>query len=244
MSTNERMQKLFAAAKLDGPSDESRAAMWTGIETAASISLGATGAAGGATGGTSALAAAKTALLASKLVLGLVFGASLTVGIAGALVAVTLTQSSARAPVQVLSTARTLEHVHEVNRAAPEEGDRAVNGGVDPNATPAVVITGRAATGDPALATAAHSPAHLAMGKPALSEQDRLAGEARMVGEARGALHRGDPDLALRIVRAARTQPNARMVPEELTVEAQALRAMGDEAGAKRVDADLASRFP
>ena len=34
------------------------------------------------------------------------------------------------------------------------------------------------------------------------------------------------------------------MVPEELTVEAQALRAMGDEAGARQVDAELAGKFP
>ena len=57
-------------------------------------------------------------------------------------------------------------------------------------------------------------------------------------------MHRGEPETALRIVRAARSQAGARLVPEELTVEAQALRAMGDEAGAQRAEADLAGKFP
>jgi hypothetical protein len=39
-------------------------------------------------------------------------------------------------------------------------------------------------------------------------------------------------------------QPGARLVPEELIVEAQALRMMGDTQGAAQVDADLAARFP
>jgi hypothetical protein len=236
-SNSARVQQLLEAAKHDGPTPESRIAMWTGIQTAASLSAGAGGAGG------SAFGAAKAALVSSKLVLGLVLGASLTVGVAGAFVAFTVSQPSFRGvQPHALATPRTLANTRD-----EAETD------VAPNVATAVMVTGHLVTPqsdspeahEQARAqTQPKDEAHTPPATVALSEQDRLAGEARMVREARGALHRGDPDLALRIVRAARTQPGARMVPEELTVEAQVLRAMGDEAGAKQVDADLANRFP
>jgi len=221
--TGERMTELFEAAKNDGPSAEVRAAMWTGIETA-SLSIGAGS-------GTSALAAAKAAIVSSKVVLGLVLGASLMVGVAGAMVAVVMTGMPHAPPTQhTLSTPRTLEHAMATDTE---------------QATPApIVIAGRVSSDSVELPTKKDDTPAMRTGTTTLSEHDRLAREARMVSEARGALHRGDPDLALRIVRDARKQPGARMVPEELTVEAQALRAMGDEPGAQRVDAELAGKFP
>jgi hypothetical protein len=235
-----RLEQLIEAAKHDGPTPESRIAMWTGIQTAASLSAGA-----GSVGG-SAFGAAKAALVSSKLVLGLVLGASLTVGVAGAFVAFTVSQPSFRGvQPHALATPRALARTRDDDR-----GDVRADTDVAPNAATVVLITGHLVTpqsDSPLTHEQARAQTKDDVHNPpatVVSEQDRLAGEARMVREARGALHRGDPDLALRIVRAARTQPGARMVPEELTVEAQVLRAMGDEAGAKQVDADLANRFP
>jgi hypothetical protein len=221
-TTSDHARELFAAAKEDGPSETSRDAMWAGIQTA--------------TVGASSLAAVKGAGIASsKLALGIALGATLTVGVAGAVLALALTRttSAPRASERVTAIApRTLER--------PTTQDDAV--------TQPVVITGHVAQTAPTAVTPApvelDSAAVTRTSTTTLSEHDRLAREARMVSEARGALHRGEPETALKIVRAARHQPGARLVPEELTVEAQALRAMGDEAGAQRAEADLAGKFP
>ena len=186
-------------------------------------------------GGVTSLAAVKTTGLASsKLALGIALGATLTVGIAATVIA--LTSSSRVAPHVADHGARSLEHVTQ-NVQAP----------------PPVIVTGRAVAQqapkmsvelDQKPAPTQATPTTTRTATTTMSEHDRLALEARMVSEARGALHRGDPETALRVVRAARSQAGARLVPEELTVEAQALRAMGDEAGAQRVEADLAGKFP
>src|SRR5258708_22672925 len=73
---------------------------------------------------------------------------------------------------------------------------------------------------------------------------DPLAREAQLVGEARGALGRGDPQRALQAVRAARSLPSHQLAPEELAVEAQALRALGRTGEAKEVDETLRAQFP
>ncbi len=226
-----RMQELFDAAKADGPSAESRAAMWTGIETA-SLSIGAGSGGGLGSGGT--LAAAKAAIVSSKVVLGLVLGASLMVGVAGAMVVVIMTGAPRAVSPRVQATPYSLERGHLDAKLDDRE---------QAPASP-LVITGRVASDQLEIIKTSPDTAATRTGTVTLSEHDRLAREARMVSEARGALHRGDPDLALRIVRGARNQPGARMVPEELTVEAQTLRAMGDEAGAQRIDAELAGKFP
>lgn len=221
-STTDRTRDLFDAAKLDGPSEGAREAMWAGIQTA--------------TAGASSLALLKgTSIGTSKLALGIALGASLTVGIAATVIAMTRTTSAPRSSERVTAVApRTLE------RPVPTK---------DEEVAPPIVITGHLAQPQAQQTTA---PAAVELdqsvptrtGTTTLSEHDRLAREARMVSEARGALHRGEPETAVRIVRAARNQRGARLVPEELTVEAQALRAMGDEAGAEKAEAELAGKFP
>ena len=217
----DRTSELFEAAKLDGPSESARDAMWAGIQTT--------------TAGASSIALMKGASVASsKLVLGIALGASLTVGIAVTVLALARTTTPPRSFARVTAVEpRTLERPVISEEVAP----------------PPVLITGRVAQVQPqAQPQPTVAPVELDQltrtGTTTLSEHDRLAREARMVSEARGALHRGEPDTALRLVRAARNQKGARMVPEEMTVEAQALRAMGDEAGAARVDAELAGKFP
>jgi hypothetical protein len=95
----------------------------------------------------------------------------------------------------------------------------------------------------PPPATVARSMAP-AKGVPATTEDDALAHEARLVAEARGALKRGDADQALSIVRAARSAPNPALEPEELALEARALRDLGRPAEADTVAAELSRRFP
>ena len=217
----ERMEHLFKAARQDGPSPESRVAMWVGIETA-SLSLGA--------GGVSAasVTAAKTAAVAtSKLLLGLFLGAALTVGVASAVVVGMISLRDAQA-VHAAAAAVQPRALERPAPAASQHDPAVISGHVAPE-----VIELPATEPNPAVRT----------GTTTLSEHDRLAREARMVNEARGALHRDEPEVALRTIRAARTQPGARLIPEELTVEAQALRALGDEAGAQRIDAQLASKL-
>ncbi len=220
-TTSDHARELFAAAKVDGPSESSRDAMWAGIQTA--------------TVGATSLAVMKgTGIASSKLALGIALGATLTVGVAAAVLTLALTHTTAPRPSErVMAIApRTLERPTTKDDAVPQP----------------VVITGHVAQTVPTVVTPASveldSAAVTRASTTTLSEHDRLAREARMVSEARGALHRGEPETALKIVRAARHQQGARLVPEELTVEAQALRAMGDEAGAQRAEADLAGKFP
>jgi hypothetical protein len=71
-----------------------------------------------------------------------------------------------------------------------------------------------------------------------------LAREAALVAEARAAIVRGQPESALRAIRVARSLPSHRLGPEELSVEAQALQALGREDEAREADSSLRKQFP
>jgi hypothetical protein len=73
---------------------------------------------------------------------------------------------------------------------------------------------------------------------------DALTREAQLVSEARGALTRGDPGRALAAIQAARALPSHQLAPEELAVEAQALRALGRTGEADQADEALRARYP
>jgi hypothetical protein len=75
-------------------------------------------------------------------------------------------------------------------------------------------------------------------------ESDTLAREASALAEARGALARRDALAALQIVRSLRALPGRQLVPEELAVEAQALRGLGLNEDANAVETRLRTRFP
>ncbi len=225
--SQDHTHNLFEAARQDAPSETARDAMWAGIQ-------------GATVGGVGSAAALKaTGVASSKLALGIALGA--TIGIAATVIALTTSSFSSSSAPHVDHTARSLEHVTQNVEAPPPV---IVTGHVVAQQTPqaSVELDQKPANTQAAQTAQTAQPARTAT--TTLSEHDRLALEARMVSEARGALHRGEPETAIRIVRAARSQAGARMVPEELTVEAQALRAMGDEAGAQRAEADLAGKFP
>jgi hypothetical protein len=225
MSLSISTKELLQQAKLDGPSTTVREAMWTGIQTSTAASTVAS----------TAVAAKGLGVLSSKLVLGMALGASLAIGAAATLVVV---RSAATHP-QDAEVART----HETREIAPPvEMPRlplVIHGHAAPTADPKDEITVESTPEAKKQAQAAPAPA-----APVLSEQDRLAREARTVSEARGALRRDEPEVALRLVRAERHKRGARMVPEELNVEIQALRAMGDEVGARAAEAELAGKYP
>jgi hypothetical protein len=78
----------------------------------------------------------------------------------------------------------------------------------------------------------------------ATSPEDGLEKEAALVAEARGALRRGDAAGALRRIRAARAIPSGELAPEELSIEAEALKALGRSDEADQAGARLRSSYP
>ncbi len=74
--------------------------------------------------------------------------------------------------------------------------------------------------------------------------EDTLMRESALVAEARGALMRGDFDGALRAIRATRPMKHRELEPEELSIEAHALRGLGRDDDAFAVELTLRSRFP
>ncbi|HSQ65973.1 MAG TPA: hypothetical protein VLM85_22280 [Polyangiaceae bacterium] len=230
MSLSVSTKELLEQARFDGPSAAAQEAMWSGIQASTAASTAAS----------AAVAAKGLGVLSSKLVLGMALGASVALGVAGTIVALRSSTSTGHE----VEAARVRE-TREI--APPVEMPRlpvVIRGHVAPTADPKDEITVEPAAADKTPATQATQPAQVAPAPPVLSEQDRLAREARTVSEARGALRRGEPEVALRLVRAERHKRGARMVPEELNVEIQALRATGDEVGARAAEAELAGKYP
>lgn len=82
---------------------------------------------------------------------------------------------------------------------------------------------------------------HARMSAPA---DDSLAREAALIAEARSAILRGEPDVALAALRGTAALRSRAMVPEELSLEARALRAAGRDVEATAIEEQLRSRFP
>ena len=71
-----------------------------------------------------------------------------------------------------------------------------------------------------------------------------LATEARLVTEARTALVRGEPERALALARSTHRLAARALEPEELALEARALRALGRTDEALATELTLRRRFP
>jgi hypothetical protein len=110
------------------------------------------------------------------------------------------------------------------------------------------LLTANDGVTEPAAVGAPTPPAvHGAHARPAarrLDSSSSLSLEASLITEARAALVNGDPLTALRKARVARALPARQLVPEELTVEAQALRALGRDSEASNVDQALRAQYP
>jgi hypothetical protein len=247
---------LLRAAKVDAPGAVARAKVWSNV-------AGAVGGAAGAAGAASTASTAPGALLsggagASKLLaLGTLFGGTVTVGLAAMLLRIgPLPQeppSPSPAPVATLAAASPAARPDPavlVPALAPPPVLAPV---VAPpsTATPALAVRSPLPSAVPppgtsAATTVAPRPALATASAPStrVVQDDALAREASLVVQAREALGRGDPQAALRAIHAARMLPSHQLRPEELAVEARALRALGRDDQAKDVDSTLRKRFP
>jgi len=238
-------KNLVRLARADGPSAAARAKMWAGVSGAVggAAAGGAAAASGAATGGLSA---------AKMLTIGTLLGGPLTVGLAvtllhiGALrrvpdpasrtpmVAASFVPQRMSAPSDVFSSTSIATPTPTSTRTALSTRISTQVGsptGVD-RSKPASGAKGAAKKG--AAAKAARSQAH----------DDALAREAAFVAEAHNALVQGDPNGALRAIASARAVASPQLVPEELAVEAQALRALGRTNEADANDATLRLLYP
>jgi hypothetical protein len=241
------LHTLIEAARADAPNSAARANVWAGVSTVVGEAAMATGAGGAA--------AAGSAGAAKMLVLGTLLGGSVTIGVGVAMLFVgrfpapgpTLSVA-APAPAEgaelIALSMPALTPAPAVNRAVVEAS-------LNPMPGPAFVVAPPPAArlaGFEAGKRAA--PAHASPLLSAVSavvdgtDSDSLAHEASSLAEARRALARRDALSALQIVRGLRALPARQLVPEELAVEAQALRGLGLDDEASKVETDLRVHFP
>ncbi|MBX3199309.1 MAG: hypothetical protein KF894_14345 [Labilithrix sp.] len=259
MSGASRMQDLFAAAREDAPSEDVHDQVWGRVVAA--------------TAAPAAAAAVKAAVVPSGgklLAVGALIGA-VTTGVV-ALVAfdaggARTPAPSARAPAIIatgsVAGARLSEpalrgRAELAPEATPASTPSAANA---PEATaasaPSVAITpiGKVVGNDPAAKEpsargAAKEPSATVAGvvtnraRAPRDDTSALAEEARLVTEARAALVRGEPDLALALTRSTRRLAARALEPEELALEARALRALGRTDEALATELTLRRRFP
>jgi hypothetical protein len=228
------MQSLFAAAREDAPDPSTHDAIWNDVANATGIAAGATVAAAATTAAkpAAATAAASTAAVAvgSKLlVMAILIGA--VSAVAGGVVALGWMESQTGVAADSPATAPLARSTHLPARGAqlgdptprlrdPQNVDRPA-----PSASPAKV----AATISPASSSSSASD---------------LAEEARLVTEARTALVGGDPKRALSLLEKTHRLANRALEPEELSLEARALRALGRVDEAAATELKLKARFP
>jgi hypothetical protein len=220
---------MIEAAKADVPSAAARAKVWTQVSGA----VGAAAAGGGAAAASAAGMGGAGVGAAKLLAVGALFGGTLTVGLAVAVLRVGTVPERQVAPAAVAMT------LAQAKPKAAMPGANVVPEIATPHAAAGATSTPSATLTSIPIATPSRSA--IPRAKAVL---DPLAREAQLVSEARGALGRGDPQRALQAVRAARALPSHQLAPEELAVEAQALRALGRPGDANEVDETLRSQFP
>jgi hypothetical protein len=208
---------ILEAAKRDGPSAAARAKMWGSVSTAMSGAAAASSAVSAAVATTGGVGAAK------MLVLGTLLGGTLSVGVA----ATVLYVGQPRAGT-VGAMARA---------AAADVGHERVLGASTPTSTSTTTTTTTTTTTKRPVASPATRGSHLA-------PVDGLAQEASLVAGARSSLASGDARGALQAIHDARGLSSRQLGPEELAVEAQALRALGRQDEANEADSMLKTQFP
>ena len=217
-------KKLFSAARADMPSAAARAKVWAGVS----------GAIGGAAGASAASVTASSVIgggaTATKvLTFGGLFGGTLAVGLAATL----LKFGSAPPPPQYPTTSPS-----PMAQVAPAPPPALLSPGLT-----AASHSQRQDLAAISTSSAPPVPNRNRLAKPAASEGS-LAREASLVAVAHGALGRGDPQAALRAIAAARALSSRQLVPEELAVQEQALRALGESDEANGIDVQLRLQYP
>ncbi len=262
---------LLAAAKADAPSKLAKAKIWGGVAATTAAAAGAGAGAGsvaalglGVGHGTAKLVVAG-ALFGSAVTVGLAM-ALMHVGP----LAPSPADSHAATQLAAQPAHTPAAPVQPVGAAARDDGARDDSPAVAPvpataPASPALPtapaanaplpsVVARTVSPDapaPAAPTALaakprilSSRSALAASPSKLDRDDLLERESRLVAEARGALVRGDARASLAAVRAAQAIDSHALAPEELSLEARALRALGNEDGAAAAEAKLRTRYP
>ena len=240
---------LFAAAREDAPDAAERAAMFRGIGLATGIATGAAAAAisvapatTAATAASAAAGAAEAATVAKAtasggafgmklLALGAVLGAASTAF--GVILAITVVASDA--PQAAVGTRRTV---------ATTAGPATVGTGTRLGQ----VVTRHRDTSEASAKASADANAEANVeanaNANAVAAPSDLGEEARLVTAARSALMAGDPARALALVQATRKLSARSLEPEELGLEARALRALGRADDAAATELVLRRRYP
>ncbi len=229
LEVSTRTRALLDAAKSDAPSQLAKAKIWGGVAATTAAAAGV----GASAGSVAAMGSGKL------MVVGALFGSAVTVGLAMALMHVgPLAPASEGARLRAQSHAEVAPPRPAAPAApAPAAPDPAAVQTIDLDDAPAAPTT--AATPARAIRKprAARSPA-------AVDRDELLEREGFLVSEARGALVRGDAKGALSAVHAAQALDSHALDPEELALEARALRAQGSAAAAAEVEARLRARYP
>lgn len=246
------VQALFAAAREDAPEDAQRDAMWGRVAVATGLAAGAAAAATAASSAPGALttataatsvaaattgaasSAASATLTAKLVVLGGIIGACGTaLGVVITLLVVAPSSSGpAASPSRGAAVVAQRSVAPGARLANPEARRRDTTS--DDRAT-ARTSASVAAAAAPPVAASTVAPVDTASG---------LAEEARLVTEARAALVQGDAARALALVSATKRIANRSLEPEELGLEARALRALGRADEAAATELLLKRRFP
>ena len=233
------LRALIEAARGDAPSTAAKANVWAGVSTVVGEAALASGAAGGAAMG--------SAGALKMLILGTLLGGSVTVGIGVAMLLVGHVPAPAPGPTVSVAAPAAGEGAELTALSMPAPPPNRVESTQNPRPGPAVAVAAPAVRPSGFEASKKMAPAHaFALPAPAVdgTESDTLAREASSLADARGALARRDALSALQIVRGLRALPGRQLVPEELAVEAQALRGLGLDDDASKVETHLRARFP
>ena len=249
------LRAMIEAARADGPSAAATANVWTGVSTMVGEAAVASGAGGAAATG--------SAGAAKMLVLGTLLGGTVTVGVGVAMLFV----GRAPAPAPPMSVAAPAParggRARGALDAGADAGARAESSGRRGQRQPRARAGSHGRRGGvtrPRTRSSSRRRVPLdwrgsrrARGRrtrrrrsppAAPPDSDSLAREASSLAEARRALARRDALSALQIVRDLHALPDRQLVPEELAVEAQALRGLGLDDEASQVETHLRVRFP
>jgi hypothetical protein len=166
---------------------------------------------------------------AKMLALGTLLGGTLSVGVATTVLYVGHSHKAADVVLGVKAAAAA-------DKVAREKGMGATEAAAS---TPTPTPTSTATPTPTKHARATSTPK-----APHIAPVDGLAREASLVADARSALASGDPRSALQAIHDARALSSRQMAPEELAVEAHALRALGRQDEANEADSTLKAQFP
>jgi hypothetical protein len=243
------LRSLFAAAKGDAPSAAARTKVWGGV----SQTLGVAASAG--TVGIAGVGAAK------MLVVGTLLGGAISAGIAATAIyvrPVPATRDGALDHVAAIHESFEPGTPRIVPASRPDVAVQAADprrGSSGAAAAGSIVVPVSYSPGAPAVGPAhgrgsgfrvvGTRPARATIsGSTPSPGGDDLAREAGLLSSARSALAADDATSALRALRATASIHDRQLVPEGLTLEAQALHALGRDGEASAVEARIKALYP